>query len=138
MGDDDVLAGRFEAARPRLHAVAFRMLGSHAAADDAVQEAWLRLHRSEPGGIDNLDGWLTTVVSRICLDTLKSGSARREHPVDEVPDTTDPASRIPPSRRPRPTPSAPPSWSSSTSSARPSGWPSCCTTCSGCPSTRSR
>ena len=49
MGDDDVLAGRFEAARPRLHAVAFRMLGSHAAADDAVQEAWLRLHRSEPG-----------------------------------------------------------------------------------------
>lgn len=89
MADDDVLAGRFEAARPRLHAVAFRMLGSHAAADDAVQEAWLRLHRSEPAGIDNLDGWLTTVVSRICLDNLRSGASRREQPVDKVPDATD-------------------------------------------------
>lgn len=89
MSDDEVLAGRFERARPRLHAVAVRMLGSHAAADDAVQEAWLRLHRTEPDGIDNLDGWLTTVVSRICLDTLKAGSTRREHPVDEVPETAD-------------------------------------------------
>lgn len=87
MTDDEVLAGRFERARPRLHAVAVRMLGSHAAADDAVQEAWLRLHRTGPDGIDNLDGWLTTVVSRICLDTLKAGSTRREHPVDEVPET---------------------------------------------------
>ena len=89
MTDDEALAGRFERARPRLHAVAVRMLGTHAAADDAVQEAWLRLHRSEPDGIDNLDGWLTTVVSRICLDTLKSGSTRREHPVDEVPEAVD-------------------------------------------------
>ena len=89
MTDDEALAGRFERARPRLHAVAVRMLGDHAAADDAVQEAWLRLHRTEPDGIDNLDGWLTTVVSRICLDTLKSGSTRRERPVDEVPETVD-------------------------------------------------
>ncbi len=89
MTDDEALAGRFERARPRLHAVAVRMLGTHAAADDAVQEAWLRLHRSEPDGIDNLDGWLTTVVSRICLDTLKAGSTRREHPVGEVPETVD-------------------------------------------------
>jgi RNA polymerase sigma factor (sigma-70 family) len=86
MTQDDVLAARFEAARPRLHAVAFRMLGSHAAADDAVQEAWLRLHRNEASGIDNLDGWLTTVVSRICLDHLRSGAARREHPVAAPPD----------------------------------------------------
>lgn len=90
MTQDDVLAGRFEAARPRLHAVAFRMLGSHAAADDAVQETWLRLHRNETSGIDNLDGWLTTVVSRICLDQLKSGAARREHPVDALPDESAP------------------------------------------------
>ncbi|WP_107765155.1 sigma-70 family RNA polymerase sigma factor [Nocardioides terrigena] len=89
MTDDEALAGRFERVRPRLHAVAVRMLGTHAAADDAVQEAWLRLHRSEPDGIDNLDGWLTTVVSRICLDTLKSGSTRREHPVGEVPEVVD-------------------------------------------------
>ncbi|KRF30396.1 sigma-70 family RNA polymerase sigma factor [Nocardioides sp. Soil805] len=89
MSDDDALARRFEGARPRLHAVATRMLGSHAAADDAVQEAWLRLHRTGPDGIDNLDGWLTTVVSRICLDTLKAGPTRREHPVDELPETAD-------------------------------------------------
>lgn len=95
MTEEDALTGRFEAARPRLHAVALRMLGSHAAADDAVQEAWLRLHRSEPAGIDNLDGWLTTVVSRICLDHLRSGTARREHPVDEVPDTTAPGESDP-------------------------------------------
>ncbi len=90
MDDDAALAERFERARPRLHAVATRMLGSHAAADDAVQEAWLRLHRSGPAGIDNLDGWLTTVVSRICLDTLKAGPARRERLVDALPDTADP------------------------------------------------
>ncbi|KRF00280.1 hypothetical protein ASG88_13005 [Nocardioides sp. Soil777] len=89
MTEDEVLAGRFERARPRLHAVAVRMLGNHAAADDVVQEAWLRLHRSEPDGIDNLDGWLTTVVSRICLDTLKSGATRREQPVGELPETVD-------------------------------------------------
>lgn len=83
---DEVLASRFEGARPRLQAVALRMLGSHAAAEDAVQEAWLRLHRSRTDDIDNLEGWLTTVVSRICLDALKSGAARRERAVEELPE----------------------------------------------------
>jgi RNA polymerase sigma-70 factor (ECF subfamily) len=83
---DEVLATRFEGARPRLQAVALRMLGDHAAAEDAVQEAWLRLHRSRTDDIDNLEGWLTTVVSRICLDALKSGAVRRERAVDELPE----------------------------------------------------
>lgn len=76
----DKLAG-FEAQRTRLRAVAYRLLGSAAEADDAVQETWLRLHRTD--GIDNLAAWLTTVVSRVCLDMLR---ARREDPVAELPD----------------------------------------------------
>jgi RNA polymerase sigma factor (sigma-70 family) len=80
----DELARRFETHRPHLRAVAYRMLGSLAEADDAVQEAWLRLHRSE--GVDNLGGWLTTVVGRIALDMLRSRTARREAPVDRLPD----------------------------------------------------
>ena len=73
----DLLARRFEAHRTRLRAVAYRMLGSRSDADDAVQEAWLRLHRSDAEEIANLGGWLTTVVSRICLNVL---AARRAHP----------------------------------------------------------
>ncbi|WP_127504875.1 sigma-70 family RNA polymerase sigma factor [Actinoplanes solisilvae] len=69
---------RFEANRPRLRAVAYRMLGSTAEADDAVQEVWLRLNRTGADGIDNLDAWLTTVVGRVCLDMLRSRTARRE------------------------------------------------------------
>lgn len=69
---------RFEANRPRLRAVAYRMLGSAAEAEDAVQEAWLRLDRTGAGEIDNLDAWLTTVVGRVCLDMLRSRTARRE------------------------------------------------------------
>jgi RNA polymerase sigma factor (sigma-70 family) len=95
MVEVDALTERFEAARPRLHAVATRILGSPAAADDAVQEAWLRLHRSDPEGIDNLDGWLTTVVSRICLDQLRAGPTRREQPVEEVPEGRDASERDP-------------------------------------------
>jgi RNA polymerase sigma-70 factor (ECF subfamily) len=72
------LAEQFESQRPRLRAVAYRMLGSVNEADDAVQEAWLRLTRSDAEGIDNLPAWLTTVVSRVCLDLLRSRSARRE------------------------------------------------------------
>jgi RNA polymerase sigma-70 factor (ECF subfamily) len=79
--DDDVLAAEFEEHRTRLRAVAYRMLGSAHEADDAVQETWLRLHRSE--GIDNLGGWLTTVVSRVCLDMLRSRSSRREDALEE-------------------------------------------------------
>ena len=75
------LADRFEADRPRLRAMASRMLGSWAEADDAVQEAWLRVSRSDAGGVDNLSGWLTTIVARICLDMLRSRHSRREDPV---------------------------------------------------------
>lgn len=74
----DWLAERFEDHRPRLRAVAYRMLGSTAEADDAVQDAWLRLRRVDPAAIDNLGGWLTTVVARVCLDALRSRRARRE------------------------------------------------------------
>ena len=86
MNEHDVLADRFEENRSHLRAVAYRMLGSVHEADDAVQEAWLRLSRSSSDGIDNLGGWLTTVVSRVCLDMLRSRTARREEPMGaEVP-----------------------------------------------------
>jgi RNA polymerase sigma-70 factor (ECF subfamily) len=81
MRDDDWLAERFEAHRARLLAVAYRMLGSGGDADDAVQEAWLRLSRSDPATIDNLGGWLTTIVGRVCLDMLRSRTSRREEPL---------------------------------------------------------
>ncbi len=76
------LADEFEESRPRLRAIAYRMLGSTAEADDAVQETWLRLSRTEPQSINNLGGWLTTVVSRACLDLLRSRRSRREEPAD--------------------------------------------------------
>src|SRR5215475_3310530 len=78
MYEQDRLAERFEENRSRLRAVAYRMLGSLSEADDAVQEAWLRLSRSDAGGIDNLSGWLTTVVAHLCLDILRTRSSRRE------------------------------------------------------------
>ena len=80
----DELAERFEANRDHLRAVAYRMLGSPAEAEDAVQEAWLRLSRSGAAGIDNLGGWLTTVVARVCLDMLRSCATRREDPLDDA------------------------------------------------------
>lgn len=82
MDEGDLLAARFEEQRPRLHAVAYRMLGSAAEAEDAVQEAWLRLARSDAGQVDNLAGWLTTVVGRVCLDMLRSRTSRREASLD--------------------------------------------------------
>jgi RNA polymerase sigma-70 factor (ECF subfamily) len=95
--DDDGLAQQFEAQRGHLRAVAYRMLGSLSEADDAVQEAWLRLSRTD-AAVQNLAGWLTTVVGRICLDMLRSRTARREDaldthvpdPVVSGPDGTDP------------------------------------------------
>jgi RNA polymerase sigma factor (sigma-70 family) len=81
--DADWLAERFETHRPRLHAVAHRMLGSAAEADDAMQEAWLRLSRSGAEGVENMGGWLTTIVARVCLDLLRSRQSRREEPVGE-------------------------------------------------------
>ncbi|MET8540681.1 sigma-70 family RNA polymerase sigma factor [Kitasatospora sp. NPDC004799] len=77
------LARRFEAERPQLRAVAYRMLGSIAEAEDAVQEAWLKLSRSDVGQVRNLGAWLTTVVGRVCLDQLRSRSSRREEPLPE-------------------------------------------------------
>jgi RNA polymerase sigma factor (sigma-70 family) len=77
------LAKRFEENRPRLRAVAYRMLGSLSEADDAVQEAWVRLSRSDTSGVENLGGWLTTVVGRVCLDMLRSRRSRREEPLDQ-------------------------------------------------------
>ena len=87
MDEQTWLAERFEQERPRLRAVAYRMLGSLSEADDAVQEAWLRLSRSDADAIENLGGWLTTVVSRVCLNVLRSRRTRREEPLaTHVPD----------------------------------------------------
>ncbi|MFU8874892.1 sigma-70 family RNA polymerase sigma factor [Micromonospora sp. SL4-19] len=82
MSGTEVLVHRFEEQRPRLRAVAHRMLGSAAEADDAVQDTWLRLSRADFDDIDNLPGWLTTTVGRVCLDRLRSGSARHEESTD--------------------------------------------------------
>jgi RNA polymerase sigma factor (sigma-70 family) len=87
MDERDWLADRFEEHRPRLRAVAYRMLGSLTDADDAVQDAWLRLTRAGTGEVENLGGWLTTIVARICLNMLRSRTTRREEPLDaHVPD----------------------------------------------------
>jgi RNA polymerase sigma-70 factor (ECF subfamily) len=82
MHEKKLLATQFEARRSHLRAVAYRMLGSLSEADDAVQEVWLRLSRSEPSEIENLGGWLTTVVARVCLDVLRKRRVRREEPLD--------------------------------------------------------
>src|SRR3989442_5199790 len=80
MNEHELLAERFEANRSHLRKVAYRMLGSPTDAEDAVQEAWLRLSRSGTSGVENLGGWLTTVVARVCLDMLRSRKSRREEP----------------------------------------------------------
>src|SRR3989454_2207176 len=81
MDDRGWLATRFEENRTHLKAVAYRMLGSVSEAEDAVQDAWLRLSRSDTSGVENLDGWLTTIVARVCLDMLRSRKSRREEPL---------------------------------------------------------
>ncbi|HEY1687553.1 MAG TPA: sigma-70 family RNA polymerase sigma factor [Solirubrobacteraceae bacterium] len=93
MTDQQWLAERFEQQRPRLRAVAYRMLGSLSEADDAVQDAWLRLARADTSEVENLGGWLTTVVARVALNMLRSRSTRREQPLEVcVPDPIiDPA-----------------------------------------------
>jgi RNA polymerase sigma factor (sigma-70 family) len=83
MSESDWLTERFEISRPRLRAVAYRMLGSHTEVDDAVQETWLRLARSDASSVDNLTGWLVTIVARVCLDRMR---ARRLRPEDLVGD----------------------------------------------------
>src|SRR6476469_9302827 len=83
----DRLATQFEAHRARLRAVAYRMLGSQPEADDAVQEAWLRLSRTDASGVQNVGGWLTTIVTRVSLNMLRSRKTRREEPMGaHVPD----------------------------------------------------
>src|SRR5262249_44370084 len=137
MDEDQRLAARFEEHRGELRAVAYRMLGSLAEADDAVQEAWLRFSRSDVSGVDNLGAWLTTVVGRGCLNMLRSRTTRREDPLTlHLPDPVVPPA---PGTWPScPTRSGSPSSGSWTCSRPPRGSPSCCTTCSPCPSTRSR
>src|SRR5262245_26246647 len=82
MDEHEWLAERFEANRAHLRAVAYRMLGSLSEAEDAVQEAWLRLSRSDTSGVENLGGWLTTVVARVSLDMLRSRKSRGEEPLE--------------------------------------------------------
>ncbi len=141
MAEHEWLAEQFEAKRPHLRAVAYRMLGSASEADDAVQEAWLRLSRADTSGVDNLGGWLTTVVARVCLDALRSRKSRREESLDadvlEQPAAAE-SMAMPSMKCCSPIPSA---WRCSSSSRRwipPNASPSCCTTCSICRSTRLR
>ena len=82
MDENQWLADRFEDHRTHLRAVAYRMLGSLTEADDAVQDTWLRLSRSRADGVDNLGGWLTTVLARVCLNMLRSRNVRREESLD--------------------------------------------------------
>jgi RNA polymerase sigma factor (sigma-70 family) len=84
MSEKEFLAERFEANRGHLRSVAYRMLGSQGEAEDAVQEAWLRLTRADASGVDNLRAWLTTVVARVCLDILRARRTRREEPIDKA------------------------------------------------------
>ena len=95
--DSEWLAGQFEADRTRLQAVAYRLLGSASEADDAVQEAWLRLSRTDTSDVQNLSGWLTTVVARVCLDMLRSRRSRREQPLaqdEAIPDAANPEREV--------------------------------------------
>ena len=92
MNERDLLAQRFEAHREHLRAVALRMLGSGHDADDAVQEAWLRLSRADSDAVENLGGWLTTVVARVCLDMLRARATKREVPPDAAPEPVAPIS----------------------------------------------
>ena len=148
MADSDGLTAAFEEHRDHLRAVAYRLLGSASDADDAVQDTWLRLAGADTSDVANLGGWLTTVVARVSLNMLRSRRHRQEDPVgDAWPDAAEaaarpggvaapgragapggPATRT--TRRSSRTPWGSPCWSSWTLSRRPSGWPSCCMTCS--------
>src|SRR5512134_3975874 len=86
MSDSESLAQRFEEHRSHLRQVAYRMLGSTSEADDAVQEAWLKLTRADTSAVENLRGWLTTIVARVCLDMLRTRTSRREEPLAAAPE----------------------------------------------------
>src|SRR5919201_1137603 len=82
MEDQELIAERFEHLRPRLQAIAYRMLGSLSEADDALQEAWLRLSHADPSDVENLDGWFSTIVGRVSLNMLRARKAKREEPLE--------------------------------------------------------
>ncbi|HJY44841.1 MAG TPA: sigma-70 family RNA polymerase sigma factor [Propionibacteriaceae bacterium] len=95
MDENEWLADRFEEHRPHLRAVAYRMLGSLSEADDAIQDTWLRVSRAGAGGVENLGGWLTTVVARVCLNVLRSRNTRREESLDgHIPDPVISSERV--------------------------------------------
>jgi RNA polymerase sigma-70 factor (ECF subfamily) len=101
MNEQDWLAQRFEGQRPHRRAVAYRMLGSLSEADDAVQEAWLRLSRTDAAGIENMGGWLTTVVARVSLNMLRGRRSRAQEPLGvHVPDPIVTRDGGPPARDP--------------------------------------
>ena len=141
MDENDWLAERFEEQRTHLRAVAYRMLGSLTEADDAVQDAWVRVSRAEASGVENLGGWLTTIVARVCLNMLRS----RNGPARGVVGGTCPRSGHQPRGRTSTRGRGAARrfgrlWRSRWCSMlwlRPSGWPSFSTTCSTCPSRRS-
>src|SRR5688500_5015887 len=83
MNENEWLVERFEEHRPHLRAVAYKMLGSLTEADDAVQDAWLRVSRADTGQVENLNAWLTTIVARVCLNMLRSRTTRREESLDD-------------------------------------------------------
>src|SRR5690606_28143639 len=103
MTENDHLAEQFEAHRSHLRAVGYRMLGSLGEADDAVQEAWLRLSRADVSDVENLGGWLTTVTSRVCLNMLRTRRSRHEESLDvHLPDpVVDPADGVDPEHEAR-------------------------------------
>jgi len=153
MDDKEWLAAAFEEQRDHLRAVAYRLLGSMSDADDAVQDTWLRLTGTDASEVENLGGWLTTIVARVSLNMLRSRRHRHEEPVgDSWPGAAEIAARAgaaggparstgPAIRRMRRcsrTRWASPCWSCSTSSRRPSGSRLCCTTCSPCRSPKWR
>ncbi|HEX2320758.1 MAG TPA: sigma factor [Streptosporangiaceae bacterium] len=135
MTGSDWLAQRFEENRAHMQGVAFRMLGSASEADDAVQEAWLRLSRSDTSDVGNLTGWLTTVVARICLDMLRTRASRREDPLEQTASrqaATD-AAKADPEGQAVMTDSIGLALLVVLGTLSPlSGWRSCCMTCSGC------
>jgi hypothetical protein len=146
MDEHNWLADQFEADRPYLRAVAYRMLGSLSEAEDAVQEGWLRLSRSDTSSVENLTGWLTTVVARVCLDMLRSRKSKHEESLEEHAEHTEQAPNTLPDRKdgndPNRNPCSPTQSvllysSCSKRLLPPNGSPSYCTTCSTSPSTRS-
>src|SRR6266516_396720 len=141
MDEQKWLAEQFEANRTHLRAVAYRMLGSLSEADDAVQESWLHLSRSDTSGVENLGGWLTTAVARVCVNMLHAREARREESLEAsvpAPIMREPGGLTPRKKRSWPIQWVSRCWWSSTHFLPPSVSRLSCMTSSPCPSTRSR